>query len=150
MLEVHAEPPGQPEVIALLEASDAAALALYPPESNHLLDLSSLEQPGVRFFVARRGGVAVGCGAVVLADDGTAEIKRMFVADEARGSGAAQAILAALEQCARAEGVVALRLETGVESHAALRLYGRQGFVRRRAFGEYWDDPLSVFMEKAL
>ena len=150
MLEIRPEPPRQPEIIALLEASDAFSEALYPPESNHLLDVSSLEKPTVRFFVARRGGIAIACGSIVLAEDGTAEIKRMFVAEEARGSGCAQALMATLEQAARAEGVTALRLETGIHSHAALRLYERHGFARRGPFADYWDDPLSVFMEKPL
>ena len=150
MLEIRPEPPRQPDVIALLEASDAAAQALYPPESNHLLDVSSLEKPIVRFFVARRAGTAIGCGAIVPAPDGTAEIKRMFVAEAARGTGAAAALIATLEAAARAEGATALRLETGIHSHAALRLYERHGFARRGPFADYWDDPLSVFMEKPL
>ena len=150
MLEIRPEPPRQPEIIALLEASDATMQALYPPESNHLLDVSSLEKPAVRFFVARRAGTAIGCGAIVLADDGTAEIKRMFVAEAARGTGCAQALMATLEQAARAEGVTALRLETGIHSTAAIRLYERHGFTRRAPFADYWDDPLSLFMEKPL
>lgn len=150
MLEIRPEPPRQPEVIALLEASDAFSEALYPPESNHLLDVSSLEKPTVRFFVARRAGTAIGCGSIVLAPDGTAEIKRMFVAETARGSGCAQALMATLEEAARAEGVTALRLETGIHSHAAIRLYERHGFARIPPFADYWDDPLSVFMEKPL
>jgi putative acetyltransferase len=41
-----------------------------------------------------------------------------------------------------------LRLETGIDNHEALALYERQGFVRRGPFGDYREDPLSVFMEK--
>jgi len=148
MLEIRPEPPRQPEIIALLEASDAFSAALYPPESNHLLDVASLEKPSVRFFVARHEGAAIGCGSIVLAGDGTAEIKRMFVTEQARGTGTAQALLAMLEQTARTEGVATLRLETGIRSHAALRLYERHGFARRGPFGSYAEDPLSVFMEK--
>lgn len=150
MLEIRPEPPRQPEVIALLEASDAFSQALYPPESNHLVDVSSLEKPTVRFFVARSTGTAIGCGAIVLAADGTAEIKRMFVSEAARGTGCAQALMATLEATARAEGATALRLETGIHSHAALRLYERHGYARRGPFGSYAEDPLSVFMEKPL
>ena len=47
------ETPDQPDVIALIEALDAYAIALYPPESNHLLDVASLSDPGVSFIVAR-------------------------------------------------------------------------------------------------
>jgi len=46
--------------------------------------------------------------------------------------------------------VAALRLETGVESHAALNLYTQAGFRKRGPFGDYREDPLSVFMEKEL
>jgi putative acetyltransferase len=148
MPSIRPEPPRQPEIIALLEASDANAQALYPPESNHLLDVASLEKPNVRFFVARRDGAAIGCGAIVLAGDGTAEIKRMFVTEAARGTGTAQALMATLEATARAEGVATLRLETGIHSHAALRLYERHGYTVRGPFGSYAEDPLSVFMEK--
>lgn len=73
------ESPRQPAVIRLLELSDAYAASLYPAESNHLVDLSQLEQPTVSFFVARRDGEVVGCCGLVEAGDGTAEIKRMFV-----------------------------------------------------------------------
>ena len=58
--------------------------------------------------------------------------------------------MATLEPAARAEGVTALRLETGIHSHAAIRLYERHGFARIPPFADYWDDPLSVFMEKPL
>ena len=42
MLEIKPEPPRQPEVEALLAASDAFSMALYPPESNHLVDVGTL------------------------------------------------------------------------------------------------------------
>jgi len=57
-------------------------------------------------------------------------------------------MLAALEAEARSERVVVLRLETGVQNHAALGLYTRAGFIQRGPFGDYRLDPLSIFMEK--
>ncbi len=74
----------------------------------------------------------------------------MFVAPEARGKGIAEALMVHLETIARDEGVKKLRLETGNLLHAAHRLYERRGFTRRGPFGDYRDDPLSVFMEKPL
>jgi putative acetyltransferase len=74
----------------------------------------------------------------------------MWVVPEARRRGVSKAILAALETRARSEHVAALRLETGVESHAALNLYTQAGFRKRGPFGDYREDPLSVFMEKEL
>jgi putative acetyltransferase len=149
-MNIAIEDPAQPDIIALLEHGDAEAARLYPAESNHLLPLDSLREANVLFHVARdASGAALATGAVVLKGD-WAELKRMWVEPQARGLGLSKAILARLEQQARAHGVRWLRLETGVDSHSALRLYGRAGFVVREPFAEYRPDPLSVFMEKDL
>src|SRR5712664_1076895 len=76
-----------------------------------------------------------------------AELKRMWVVPEARRLGVSKIILTALEVHARSEGVGTLRLETGVQNHAALDLYTRAGFKRCNPFGDYRADPLSVFMQ---
>ncbi|CAM3703526.1 GNAT family N-acetyltransferase [Roseateles saccharophilus] len=140
----------QPEVIALIAELDAYQDTLYPPESRHLLDLSGLTQPNVLFAVARdASGRAIGCCAVVLSPD-FGELKRMFVSPHGRGQGAGGRLLALLEAEARGRGCGLLRLETGPYQPEALALYARCGFARRGPFGGYADDPLSVFMEKAL
>jgi putative acetyltransferase len=139
-----------PEVSELIRASDAYAQALYPAESNHLVDIDSLAQPHVIFCVARLDGAVSGCGAAVLKPEGYAELKRMFVAEAARGHGVGRQLLAFLEEQVRSRGVTLTRLETGVHSHAAIRLYERMGYVKIGPFGDYWDDPLSVFYEKQL
>ena len=149
-MNIAIEDPAQPDIIALLEHGDAEAARLYPAESNHLLPLDSLREASVLFHVARdASGTALATGAVVLKGD-WAEIKRMWVEPQARGQGLSRAILARLEQQARVHGVRWLRLETGIDSHSALGLYGRAGFVVREPFAEYRPDPLSVFMEKDL
>lgn len=149
-LSIAQETPDQPAIRAFLSASDAYAASLYPAESNHLLDIGELLAPTVSFLVARHGGLAIGCGAIVCADDPWAEVKRMWVAPSARGLGAGLAILNALETLARARVTPMLRLETGIHNTEALGLYRRAGFVEIGPFGAYRPDPLSVFMEKAL
>jgi putative acetyltransferase len=144
------ESPFQEDVLALLAQSDAFSAALYPPESNHTIGARALGQPGVRFFVARHDGAAVGCAALVLGRRGEAELKRMFVAEGMRGSGIGFRLLAAVETAAQREGVRVLRLETGVASAGALALYRRAGYRERGPFGAYGPDPLSVFMEREL
>jgi len=139
-----------PEVRALIHAADAQAASLYPAESNHLVDVEALAQPTVIFCVARVDEAVAGCAAALIAPDGYAEIKRMFVCDAARGRGLGGQILAFLEEQLRQHGVGTARLETGVYSHAAIRLYERMGYVRIGPFADYWDDPLSVFYEKQL
>src|SRR5215470_11176268 len=81
------EAPHQEVVLGLLAKSDEFSKALYPPESNHLIDTNAMAQPNVRFYVARVNGEAVGCGALVLGFDRQAELKRMFVDQQARGRG---------------------------------------------------------------
>jgi len=147
-VSIAAEPADQPEVHALLRQSDAYHAALYPAESNHMVDTAALAEPNVRFLVARRGGAAVSCGALVLGADGEAELKRMFVLPEVRGGGIGRRILEALEAAARAERVRVIRLETGVRQPESLALYRRHGYTERGPFGKYERDPLSTFFEK--
>lgn len=150
VLTISAETPDQPAIRAFFAASDAYAASLYPAESNHLLDVFELLRPNVRFFVARRSGQPVGCGALVREADDWGEVKRMWVDPAARGLGAGRRILATLLEAGRAERLAHLRLETGIHNAEALGLYHRAGFVEIAAFGKYKPDPLSVFMELAL
>jgi putative acetyltransferase len=147
---INTESPNQPEVIALIERLDACHAALYPVESNHLMDVSSLMRDSVLFLVARDvDGRAAGCAALV--DRGEyAEVKRMFVDDARRGQGVGRRLLEHLVMFAAMSGKQVLRLETGIHQAAAIGLYERAGFVRREPFGDYRPDPLSLFMEKRL
>lgn len=140
----------QPDVVALIEQLDAYQSTLYPAESNHLVDVSTLVQPHVLFAVARDAeGAAVGCGAVMLLA-GYGEVKRMYVHPALRGHGIAQQVLAFLEAQAVQRHCPLLRLETGIHQHEALRFYERAGYAYCERFGDYPVDPLSVYMEKRL
>src|SRR4051812_27097368 len=123
-------------------------MALYPPESNHLLDIAALSDIAVTFLVVRDGGEAVGCGAILRDPRDWGEVKRMYVQREQRGRGIGRRVLAELEAIARAAGVPLVRLETGIHNTEALALYRRVGFVDCDPFGDYAPDSLSVFMEK--
>jgi putative acetyltransferase len=146
-LLIAPETPDQPEVRAFFAASEAYMGALYPAESNHFVDASQLVAPHVAFLVARRGGRAVGCGAVVCGADQAGEIKRMWVDPGQRGGGIGVAMLEALIAAARTRGLSTLRLETGISQPEAIGLYRRAGFVECGPFGGYHADPLSLFME---
>jgi putative acetyltransferase len=149
-IRITLESPRTPDVVALIEELDGYLKALYPAESNHLLDLDALERPNVAFCVARDAGRAVGCGAAVLMPEGYAELKRMFVLPDQRGCRLGSRLLAFLEDEIAARGVAVARLETGVRQPEALALYERHGYRRIPPFGAYWDDPLCLFYEKTL
>ncbi|QOZ82738.1 MULTISPECIES: GNAT family N-acetyltransferase [Chromobacterium] len=149
-MNLQLESPRQHDALELIRQLDEYQAALYPAESNHLMDPSALERPQVRFIVARdEKGAAAGCAALVRHED-YGEIKRMFVAPSQRGKGVAQALLGRLEEEARAAGLPALKLETGVSQPEAIGLYQRAGFSPCPPFGAYAPDPLSLFMSKAL
>lgn len=147
-MRIALEPPDRPEVVRLIDELDAYQKPLYPAESHHGIDIAALRQPNVLFAVVRSAeGAAIGCGAVVLGAD-YGEIKRMFVRPRHRGQGISKALLAFLEAEAVAKGCTLLMLETGVSQPEALGLYERAGYFRRGPFGNYAEDPLSVFMYK--
>jgi len=148
-MDIKLETPNQPEVVALIDLLDAYQLSLYPPESVYALDMNSLLQPNVLFAVARNlEGAAVGCGAIVVTPE-YGEVKRMFVHPSARGQGVAQRLLGMLETEALARGCRQFMLETGPSQPEAIGLYERLGYRVRGPYGDYRDDPLSVFMEKS-
>lgn len=146
---IRQERANQPEIIDMMAASDAYYAALYPSESNHLVDVSALDKGDTAFFVARSSGVLSGFGAL-LRQDGYGEIKRMFVAPAVRGQRLGKALLDALEMHARNLALPCLRLETGTKQPEAIGLYRTAGFVEIEPFGSYQPDPLSIFMEKKL
>ena len=146
---IAVEPARQPDVLELMRVADDYALSLYPPEAYHKLDIAALERPGVSLFVARDEGLA---GMVALVDngDGSAEVKRMFVAENRRGRGVAGALLQHLAEAAAAASVSVIRLETGWEQPDAIALYLKHGYVHIENFGKYVGDESSVCMEKRL
>ncbi len=147
-ITVSLEPAAQPDVIALIEALDAYQIPLYPAESHHGIDMSALSQPNVLFAVARDGqGRAVACGAIVVGPE-YGELKRMYTLPSHRGQGIARALLALLESEAQSHGVRRFTLETGYLQHDAIGLYERLGYRRCGPFGDYAEDPNSVFMSK--
>ncbi len=142
--------PTSPAARALLGASHALMQRMFPREANHFLSVEALAAPHITFFLANRAGRSLGCAA--LANKGEyGEVKSMYVDENARGLGAGAALLAQLQQTARAQGLPRLMLETGVGLDAAHRLYERHGFVDCPAFGDYAADaPYSRYMELSL
>ncbi|GAA4679171.1 N-acetyltransferase [Phytohabitans rumicis] len=102
------------------------------------------------FVVATERGRPVGCGALRRLDPESAEIKRMYVVPDARGTGVATALLRALEAAAIERGWSTLRLETGTEQPDARRFYEREGYREIPLFGSYVGSTLSVCYERHL
>lgn len=146
---IAAERPDSADVIALVGELEAVLDPLYPPASRHGYDVQKLLEEEVAFFVIRCDGVAAGCGGVQLIDD-YAELKRMYVRPRWRRLGLAQQLLEHLARVADRGGANTLRLETGIYQTEAIGLYERFGFQHCGPFGDYSDDPLSLFFQYRL
>lgn len=151
MYSITSESARHPDILNLIAALDRYQSELYPAESNHLLDLANLPDASLILMIIRDQQLnAVGCGAVVLNGDGTGEMKRVYIDPTHRGQHLGEKLLAALEDEALSRECHTVRLETGIKQHAAIRLYQQCGYELRPAFATYVEDPLSLFMEKAL
>jgi putative acetyltransferase len=141
-----------PRVVALLHTHLTRARAETARGSAHALDLSGLRAPDVTFWSAWEGDSVVGVGALrrLSADHG--EVKSMHTAEAARGRGVGSALLRQIMATARAGGMSRLSLETGAWPYfaPARALYARHGFVECGPFGDYREDPNSVFMTLVL
>ena len=139
--------PRDPQATALLRQSHALMQTLFAPEENHFLDIEDLCAPTIRFFIAREGDEALGC--VALANKGSyGEIKSMFIAPRARGKGIAHHLMRKIEEEARAQGLAAVKLETGDKLTQAQSLYKAHGYVECGPFGDYEANSSSIFMTR--
>jgi len=143
--------PDSAEAVQLISELDAHLWQQpYPQESRHAFSVEKLVREGVVFFIAYVAGQPAACGGLKVFGQAYGEVKRMYVRPSYRGLGLGKAILQHLAEVAQGRQVNVLRLETGIYQTEAIGLYERFGFQRRPPFGEYKEDPLSVYFEKLL
>lgn len=147
---ITAEQPNTPAAIALVTELESVLAPLYPQESRHGYSVEKLLRQNVAFFVVRHEGLEAGCGGIQLFGGDYAELKRMYIRPQYRGLGLGKLMLNHLADYARQRGVNRLRLETGIHQAEAIGLYEKFGFQRVGPFGEYTDDPLSIYYEKEI
>ena len=97
---------------------------------------ADLAEPSGLLLLARLHGEPVGCGALKFHGTEPAELKRMWVANRARGLGLGRRLLAELENQARRHGVTAVRLETNQALTEAITLYRSAGYAEVSAFSD--------------
>ena len=128
-----------------LSETDREITETFYPEDRYAVLMADLPRlharPRGEILLARRDGAPVACGMSHALDDRTCEIKRVFVAEPARGAGIAAALCTALMDRARADGFSRVVLDTSRSLTAARRLYLRLGFVPR---GPYQPIPEAV------
>lgn len=141
-----------PDVIALLQEHLDWMRRTSPPESVHALDLDALRQPDIAFWTLWDDETLAGCGALRALDATHGEVKSMRTAQTHLRRGVAATMLDHILAEARRRGYARLSLETGSMDYfaPARALYARAGFRPCAPFGDYVEDPNSIFMTRAL
>ncbi|XEC97550.1 GNAT family N-acetyltransferase [Paenibacillus tarimensis] len=141
-----------PEIAALIGEHLHGMELHSPPESVHALDLEELKKPEITFWSAWEQDDLAGCGALKELDSQHGEVKSMRTASAHLRKGVARRILEHIIEDAKRRGYKRLSLETGSMDafEPARRLYAGFGFQYCQPFGDYIEDPHSVFMTKEL
>jgi DNA-binding MarR family transcriptional regulator/GNAT superfamily N-acetyltransferase len=110
----------------------------FDPALSIPAELSSMRRPDGVFLLATLRAEPIGCGALKFHGDEPAELKRMWVAQSARGLGVGRRLLTELEKRAVADGARVIRLETNKTLSEAIQLYRSAGY---REVGAFNDEP---------
>lgn len=158
MLRLETVEWGDPRAVALRDAMNAETAAMYAeftaqrtPEQVAAIDDALSVDPAtiVHTIIALDDGVPLGHSAL-RPFGGALEVKKVFVAPQARGRGVAKEMLAELESYAVARGVASLVLQTGPLQVEAIALYLKLGYVAIGKFGKYGAMPGALCYEKTL
>ncbi len=94
--------------------------------------------PGGELLLAKRGDHVLGCiGVKPLEPPHTAEIKRLFVREQARGIGVGKALVEAAVQAAGRLGYAEIKLDTLPQMKNAIALYKQCGFAPVAPYGSH-------------
>ncbi|KQY58139.1 hypothetical protein ASD11_00240 [Aeromicrobium sp. Root495] len=111
-------------------------------------DVEPFRPPGGALLLALSRDDVLGCVGVRTLQPGTAEVKRLWVREDARGSGLGRRLLQAAEESAARTGSTLLRLDTHASLAAARRHYDRSGY---REVPAYNDNPYAaLWFEKTI
>jgi putative acetyltransferase len=141
-----------PEIIALLQEHLAEMRSVSPPESVHALDLCGLRKPDITFWTVWLGSDLAGCAALKELSPDHGEIKSMRTAHRHKRKGVAAHMLRHILKEAARRHYRRLSLETGSQPHfePARALYASFAFQPCGPFGDYVDDPNSLFMTRVV
>jgi DNA-binding MarR family transcriptional regulator/GNAT superfamily N-acetyltransferase len=126
---------------------DARFDAGFDPQLSISADSAELTPPAGALLIARMRLRPVGCAALKFHGAAPAELKRMWVAPEARGVGLGRRLLREIETHARSHGATAVRLETNRSLSEAIALYRSGGYREVDAFNaepyaDHWFEKL--------
>jgi DNA-binding MarR family transcriptional regulator/GNAT superfamily N-acetyltransferase len=115
----------------------------FDPGQSIPADDDELRPPAGVLLLVSLGADPIGCGALKFHGNEPAELKRMWVAESARGLGVGRRLLGALENRAAISGAGAVRLETNKALTEAISLYCSAGYTEvspfnSEAYAHHW------------
>jgi DNA-binding MarR family transcriptional regulator/GNAT superfamily N-acetyltransferase len=144
VVEIKPIDPNHPDARRCIDAYfaelDRRSESGFDPAAGVSAEPDELRPPAGVLLVAYLAGEAVGCGALKNHEGAASEIKRMWVADSARGLGIGRRLLAALEARASDDGARSVRLETNRNLTEAIAMYRKAGYAEVPAFN---DEPFA-------
>jgi GNAT superfamily N-acetyltransferase len=144
MVEIRPVDPAHPDARSSIRSYfaelDRRSDSGFDPAAGIPAEPHELRPPAGVLLVAYLRSEPIGCGAVKHHDDAPSEIKRMWVAESARGLGLGRRLLSELETWAARRGAGALRLETNRALTEAIALYRSAGYLEVPAFS---DEPFA-------
>ena len=108
----------------------------FDPSVSISADDEELRPPAGLVLVATSRSDPIGCGALKFHGADPTELKRMWIAPEARGLGVGRRLLAELESEASRNGSRTIRLETNRSLTEAIALYRSAGYEEVSAFND--------------
>jgi DNA-binding MarR family transcriptional regulator len=152
MVEIVAVDPEHPDARQCLRSYFAElerrSGAPFDPLVGSTAEPHELRPPAGEIVVAYLRDEPVGCGALKHHPGATTDVKRMWLAEAARGLGLGRRLLETLEQRAAGAGARTARLETNAALVEAIALYRSAGYREVPAFN---DEPFAdLWFEKPL
>ena len=119
-----------------------------PEGSAHVLDISGLKDPSIKFWSIWEENTLIGCGALKFLDENHGEFKSIRVIDDFRKKGYGFKIINHLIEEAKKLNVKKLSLETGSGDFflPARKLFQKVGFEKCSPFAHYKEDTNSCYM----
>ena len=141
-----------PEVNELLTKHFIELRAASPEGSAHVLDISGLKVPSIKFWSLWKNEQLMGCGALKFLDEFHGEFKSIRVHDNFRGKGIGIKIIHHLVDEAKKLKINKISLETGAGDFfiPARKLFDNCGFKPCSPFAHYKEDVNSLYLTKYL
>ena len=141
-----------PEVNELLTKHFIELRAASPEGSAHVLDITGLKDPSIKFWSLWEDQKLMGCGALKFLDKNHGEFKSIRVHDNFRNKGNGIKVINHLIKEAEKLHIKRLSIETGAGKffEPARKLFDKCNFEPCAPFAHYKEDKNSIYLTKVI